>query len=252
MLGRYEIDEKAGVFRFHSRFPSAPGIHYRVVFRPIGTTATPYVATYSVKRDEQKATTYITHVSPTSDLLPENLLKFYIEFSTPMGRGSAYEHLRLLDAAGNPLDLPFLELGEELWDQRGQRFTLLFDPGRIKTGLKPREELGPVLEAGKSYTLVIDRDVARRRRASTKERSSQVVSCWLGRCDPSRPAHLRVEPPAADTRARWSSAFPSRSTAPCWGGCWACLKNRTRSWVRSRSARAKLRGGSFPISPGRG
>ncbi len=33
-----------------------------------------------------------------------------------------------------------------------------FDPGRVKKGLKPREELGPILEAGKSYCLVIDRD----------------------------------------------------------------------------------------------
>src|SRR5581483_5374373 len=51
----------------------------------------------------------------------------------------------------------FLELGEELWDPKGVRFTLLIDPGRIKRGLKPREEIGPVLEDGKSYTLVIDK-----------------------------------------------------------------------------------------------
>jgi hypothetical protein len=35
------------------------------------------------------------------------------------------------------------------------RFTLLIEPGRIKQGLKPREDLGPVLEKGKKYTLVI-------------------------------------------------------------------------------------------------
>ena len=52
---------------------------------------------------------------------------------------------------------PFLELDEELWSPDGTRFTLLFDPGRVKRGLKPREEVGPVLEAGKSYSLVIDR-----------------------------------------------------------------------------------------------
>lgn len=33
---------------------------------------------------------------------------------------------------------------------------MFFDPGRIKRGLKPREDLGPVLEAGRQYTLVID------------------------------------------------------------------------------------------------
>ena len=51
----------------------------------------------------------------------------------------------------------FLELEEELWSPDGTRFTLFIDPGRIKRGLKPREMFGPVLEAGKSYCLVIDR-----------------------------------------------------------------------------------------------
>ncbi len=74
-----------------------------------------------------------------------------------MGRGEAYEHVRLLDAKGRKSDLPFLELGEELWDASGKRLTLLIDPGRIKRGVKPREDLGPVLEAGREYTLVIGR-----------------------------------------------------------------------------------------------
>ncbi|MBW3597948.1 MAG: Ig-like domain-containing protein, partial [Planctomycetes bacterium] len=53
---------------------------------------------------------------------------------------------------------PFLELGEELWNGAGTRFTLFFDPGRIKRGLKPREEMGPVLEEGKPYTLIVSAD----------------------------------------------------------------------------------------------
>ena len=97
-------------------------------------------------------------VYPSRDLLPENLLRFYIHFSAPMSRGEAYRRIKLLDTTGKPVDSPFLELDEELWSSDGTRFTLLFDPGRIKRGLKPREELGPVLEAGKSYSLVIDRD----------------------------------------------------------------------------------------------
>jgi hypothetical protein len=74
-----------------------------------------------------------------------------------MSRGESYRNIHLLDAAGKEVDLPFLELAEELWDPEGKRFTLFFDPGRIKRGLKPREEVGPALEEGKSYTLVIDR-----------------------------------------------------------------------------------------------
>jgi hypothetical protein len=74
-----------------------------------------------------------------------------------MSRGEAYEHIRLLDAGGKPVEHVFLKLDEELWDPHGQRFTLFFDPGRIKRGLKPREEAGPTLEEGKRYTLEIDR-----------------------------------------------------------------------------------------------
>ena len=75
-----------------------------------------------------------------------------------MSRGEAYRRIKLLEAAtGKRVDAPFLELDEELWSPDGTRFTLLFDPGRIKRGLRPREEVGPVLEAGKSYSLVIDR-----------------------------------------------------------------------------------------------
>ena len=97
-------------------------------------------------------------VYPSRDLLPENLLQFYIFFSAPMSRGEAYRRITLLDiATGKIVDAPFLELDEELWSPDGTRFTLVFDPGRIKRGLKPREEVGPVLEAGKSYSLVIDR-----------------------------------------------------------------------------------------------
>ena len=160
-------------------------------------------------------------MSPTGDVLPENLLKFYVEFSAPMGRGHAYEHVNLLDATGTPLDLPFLELGEELWDPRGVRFTLLFDPGRIKKGLKPREELGPVLEAGKWYTLVVDRgwpDAAGNPLEGEFRKPFQV-----GPPDVTPP-----DPKALDARtSRRRHEAPARGAVPraarpraCSGGCW--------------------------------
>jgi hypothetical protein len=39
------------------------------------------------------------------------------------------------------------------------RLTLFIDPGRIKRGVLPLEEVGPALEEGKRYTLMIDRDL---------------------------------------------------------------------------------------------
>jgi hypothetical protein len=98
----------------------------------------------------------VAQVYPTRDVLPENLLRFYFHFSAPMSRGDVYRYIHLLDAAGKPVEAPFLELEQELWDEAGRRFTLLIDPGRIKRGLKPREDVGPALEQGKSYALEID------------------------------------------------------------------------------------------------
>ena len=55
------------------------------------------------------------------------------------------------------MELPFLEIEQELWSRDSKRLTLLLDPGRIKRGLKPREEMGPIFVAGRDYELVVDR-----------------------------------------------------------------------------------------------
>ena len=168
MAGAYTVDGSA--LRFTPRFPLCAGLKYRAVLCPAGTTAsvTPDGAdkpergnaiTRAVTIPEAAAgtPTEITQVFPSAGTLPENQLRFYLHFSASMSRGEAYECIHLLDSNGKRAEMPFLEIGEELWDARGRRFTLLVDPGRIKRGLKPREELGTVLEAGEEYTLVVDR-----------------------------------------------------------------------------------------------
>jgi hypothetical protein len=161
ILGSYQVKDK--VLRFQPRFPLVRGLRYQAVFDPkpwpggIKVPRSRFVAEFLIPRPPRGQGTVVTHVYPSGNQLPENQLKFYIHFSAPMSQGDVYQYIKLLDAAGKPVKLPFLELREELWDPEGQRFTLLFDPGRIKKGLKPREELGPVLQEGKKYTLVIDR-----------------------------------------------------------------------------------------------
>jgi hypothetical protein len=54
------------------------------------------------------------------------------------------------------VELPFLEIDQELWDPEFKRLTVLFDPGRIKRGVKPLVDIGAALEAGKRYTLVVE------------------------------------------------------------------------------------------------
>ncbi|RPH37726.1 MAG: hypothetical protein EHM91_14690, partial [Planctomycetota bacterium] len=138
---------------FEPRFPFKPGVEYHVVFEGSGRRLE---KTFTIPPPAPSPPTVVTAVFPSRDVLPENLLKFYLHFSAPMSRREAYQRVRLLDGAGKPVELPFLEIGEELWDRAGIRLTLLFDPGRIKRGLKPREDSGPALEEGKSYTLVVD------------------------------------------------------------------------------------------------
>jgi hypothetical protein len=159
LLGEYQL--RGDRLCFEPRFPLEPGLTYEArLSLPGGTgqvTGRQIAARFEVPQQPRESTTRVAQVYPTSDTLPENQLKFYIHFSAPMSAGQAYRHVRLLEAAGKPIEGAFLEIGEELWDRRGQRFTLFFDPGRIKRGLKPREDLGPALEEGKSYTLVVDR-----------------------------------------------------------------------------------------------
>jgi len=153
MLGQYRLER--GALVFEPQFPVQPGVRYRAVARIPGVA--PISTVVDLPKKEAKPTTVVDHVYPSTNVLPENQLKFYIHFSRSMARGFAYEHVWLLDESGNKVNVPFLELTEELWDPEARRFTLFFDPGRIKRGLVSQQELGMALQEGKRYTLVIDK-----------------------------------------------------------------------------------------------
>jgi hypothetical protein len=161
LVGKYW--QENNTLRFKPSYPLSRGVRYRAIFDPAGVPVgegEQYVSvemTFLLPKVET-APTVVTQVYPTRNVLPENQLKFYLHFSAPMSRGDVYEHIRLLDADGKPVDAPFLTLEQGLWAPNSERFTLLIDPGRIKRGLKPREDVGPSLEEGKSYTLEIDRN----------------------------------------------------------------------------------------------
>ena len=153
ILGSYRIEGEALIFQ--PRFPLQPGLRYRAVFT---SASEPITLRFDIPKSEATVSTTVEHVYPSTDRLPENQLKFYLHFSAPMSRGEAYSRIHLLDQGGDPVDLPFLELDQELWDREGKRLTLLFDPGRIKRDLVPHEEVGASIKEGETYTLVIDRD----------------------------------------------------------------------------------------------
>ncbi|MBU1307489.1 MAG: hypothetical protein KKF33_18445 [Alphaproteobacteria bacterium] len=49
----------------------------------------------------------------------------------------------------------FMTFKQELWNADRTRLTLLIDPGRIKRGVATNMDLGPALEAGQNYTIVV-------------------------------------------------------------------------------------------------
>lgn len=158
MLGTYRVT--ATTLQFMPLFPLEPLIAYRAIVRPVSSlrNAAPTISVFRMEPSSSMTmSTFVRQIYPSSEVLPENLLKFYLHFSAPMQRGNIYDYIHLRDSSGKNIELPFLEIDEELWDTTMTRLTLFIDPGRIKRGVLPLEDIGPALEAGKSYALVIDR-----------------------------------------------------------------------------------------------
>jgi hypothetical protein len=148
ILGQWKLAEKLS---FRPRIPFERGTAYHVAVKDA------IDATFTIP-EKKAAPGRVEHVFPRADEVPANLLRFYIHFGGEMKAGQGYKHFHLLDEKGARLRETFLELDEELWSPDGTRFTLLLHPGRVKRELEPRQSLGPVLEAGKKYTLVIDKE----------------------------------------------------------------------------------------------
>ncbi len=150
----------------------------------------------------------VEHVYPSASVLPANELKLYIYFSAPMSRGEAWKHIHLLDDTGKPVPLAFLELDQELWDPGNQRLTVLFDPGRIKRGLVPTNELGSPIVEGKHYKLVIDRDWHDAQGAHLVEGFEKAFTGGPSDRVPPDPKHWNVTAPKAGTAEPLIVDFP--------------------------------------------
>jgi hypothetical protein len=210
ILGEYRIE--SGVLRFVPRFPFVPGVSYRAVLHPASLPnrapkQSPVETTFTLPKVKSEPARLV-HVYPSANRLPENQLKFYFHFSAPMARGNVYRHIHLLDEKGREIELPFLELDEELWDRSCQRLTVFCDPGRIKRGLKPREEVGPVLQEGKHYTLLVDASLEDANGNHLKEafrKEFVALAPEDGRVDPKT---WKLQLPPAGSREPFSVTFP--------------------------------------------
>lgn len=160
MLGTYSVGN--GSARFTPMFPLDPGRPYYVVYDAAkipnnSARAAAVRAAVSLPAANIEPSTMVSHVYPSGEVIPENQLRFYIQFSAPMGLKGGLDYVTLLDERGKPVEDPFLPLDAEFWNDDRTRYTVFFDPGRQKRGILPNKEMGRSLIAGRRYTLVVDR-----------------------------------------------------------------------------------------------
>jgi len=152
LFGTYTVEN--GQLTFRPRFPLSPDVTYVAAFG--GSDPAAGLVLPASKRANAPATRVVA-MYPSAATLPSNQLKLYLVFSAPMQSGEIWPKIHLVDQDGKPSYLPFVE--QELWNRDQTRLTLIFDPGRIKRGVKPNVDLGPVLEEGRRYKLILDREL---------------------------------------------------------------------------------------------
>lgn len=154
MLGKY--DKKGQSLVFQPSFPLEAGATYGArLLLPKTKTLT---AEYKVPELPKGPPTVVDKIWPSADVLPANVLRFYIYFSQPMRGGEEiFSQITILDAKGNPVYDPWLR--DELWSEDGKMLIIYIHPGRIKWGVLLRELFGPVLYPDRDYTLKISGDM---------------------------------------------------------------------------------------------
>ena len=210
VAGKYVVD--GNTLRFTPLFPLDGGRRYQARYQGAGvlsgeppqlveTIVTPPAAA-------PQAPVHVTGVFPSASEVPENQLRFYIHFSGSMGRRPALAHITLLDDKGREVVDPFLPVDGELWNAGRTRYTVFFDPGRQKRGILPNRELGPSLEAGRTYTLVIDRKWIDGHGNPLREAFTRPFRVGPPAIAPLDPATWTIAAPAEGTRTPISVTFP--------------------------------------------
>ena len=162
MAGRYAVT--GGMVRFTPMFPLDAGRRYNVSFRPAAAPGGGLAQIPEASRQIQMPAAAVTPtvavaaLYPTGPEVPSNLLRMYVEFSGPMGIRTGQDYIKILDAAGAEMPGALLPLDTDLWNGEHTRFTILFDPGRVKRGILPNREMGRPLRPGITFTIVVRRE----------------------------------------------------------------------------------------------
>ena len=151
VAGRIDLD--GHTLTFTPTFGFVAGLSYVAQIRVAGEEH-PLVP-FRIPSEAATMDAAVTEIFPSGDLLPENVLRFYIHFSVPMAPHVAFDHIQLRNASGEVDDAAFMHFKQELWNEDRRRLTVLMDPGRIKRGVATNVKLGPALQEGQQYRLTV-------------------------------------------------------------------------------------------------
>ncbi len=212
MLGAYSVND--GIVRFTPAFPLDAGRTYDVRFDPgalgaAGTGLVSMATTVARPSEHTEPTTVVTRVYPSGDTIPENILRMYVEFSGPMGRKSGVEYLALLDHGGKEIPGAVLPLDYEFWSPDHTRFTVFFDPGRVKDGILPNREMGRAFTPGQTVTLVVSSAWRDEHGLPLKNDFRRTFTVRPADSRPLDPKSWRITAPASSGRDPLVVTFPT-------------------------------------------
>ena len=143
----------------------------------------------------------VSAIYPSGDVWPENLLRFYVHFSGPMARESGVGRVHLMDEAGVEVSDALLPASVDFWSPDQTRYTVLFDPGRVKRGIRPNLEKGRALVSGRRYTVTVDAAWHDAEGRPLVERYQRTFTAGPAREAALSTTAWRITTPAAGTRA---------------------------------------------------
>jgi hypothetical protein len=214
VVGRYEV--AGAVLRFSPRFPFDAGRPYDVRFDPSllpGVQSNPgptsLAAVVTLPAMARTPSTVVSQIYPSAQSVPANQLRLYLHFSAPMDWRSGYDHVKLLDDRGQEVPDTFLPLDADVWNADRTRYTVFYDPGRVKRGILPNRQMGRALEAGRRYTLVVKREWRDGHGQPLKDEFRHAFTAAPAIERPLSMNDWTIEIPPAGTRDALSVTFPA-------------------------------------------
>ena len=215
VVGRYAVSDSA--ITFTPLFGFDPGRAYRVVFDPSQLPrprqTSPVTAVVGLPAAVTKPTTVVA-IHPSAEVVPENLLRVYVEFSGPMGNRGGLEFVKLVELSGadgktERVDpSAFLPVEADFWSPDHTRYTLFFDPGRVKDDILPNRQSGRPLRAGRRYAIDIAQSWTDANGLPLEAGYRHLFRAGPAVAAPIRPADWKLAVPAAGTREPLTVRFP--------------------------------------------